>query len=249
MRTALRRAVQTSVAPEAAALEVRHLTVFRGSLPALRGATFRLEQGSSLGVMGRNGAGKTTLLNGLMGLLPSHGEVRVFGKDVSTAHADVRARADMALVPQGRRLMGALTVRENLRSASLAPVGSGPEIDVLQLFPAIPGLLDCRAALLSGGQQQQVAIARALLRRPRLLLLDEPTEGLSPSLIQEILRALLTLRGIGLSFLLAEQHQNVISAVCERSLLLRSGDVTLDGAEDQSLHLLSSSSAGTSLST
>jgi ABC-type branched-subunit amino acid transport system ATPase component len=199
------------------------LSVFRDGAAVLRDAEFELPEGEALGVVGRNGAGKTTLIHGLFGLLPSEGTVIYRGNDLSRLPSFRRAALGMALVPQGRRLFGELTVAENFHAARLAPAGGGPEIDPHELFPGLRELLPRRAGLLSGGQQQQVAIGRALLRRPRLLFLDEPTEGLAPSLVREVLSALRRLRESGLTIVLAEQHIGAIEEICSEVLPLRPG--------------------------
>src|SRR5262249_22300224 len=155
---------------------------------------------------GRNGAGKTSLLYGICGLLRTDGQLRLDGAAISSHAAHRRAIDGLALVPQGRRLFADLTVKDNLRAATPAPGGTGPEINIQDLFPELDELAPRRAGLLSGGQQQQVAIARALLRRPTVLLLDEPTEGLAPTLVAEVVRALRQLAERGLALVIAEQR-------------------------------------------
>ncbi|MDX6724064.1 MAG: branched-chain amino acid transport system ATP-binding protein livF [Solirubrobacteraceae bacterium] len=205
-------------------LQVSGLTVHRGRLAAVRDISFELPAGGSIGVLGRNGAGKTTLLEGLMGVLATSGSVRLDGEPVDHQPAWWRARRGMALVPQGRQLFGNLTVGDNLRLGEMAGRGQGRQFDIHALFPAIRGLMDRRAGLLSGGEQQQVAIARALLRRPTVLLLDEPTEGLSPIIVQEITRVLEHLVEQGLTILLAEQDRSIVEDLCESFVMLRSGE-------------------------
>jgi ABC-type branched-subunit amino acid transport system ATPase component len=204
-------------------LAARGWSVDRGTMTVVRDVDFAIPRGGGLGVLGLNGAGKTTIVEGVMGLLATTGELSYEGAPLGRTSASARARHGMALVPQGRRLIARMTVAENLATASLAPAGEGPELDVHELFPALRELLPRRAGVLSGGQQQQVAIARALLRRPHLLVLDEPTEGLAPSLVAEITEALRALRERGLTILLAEQHHHVIAAVCDEFIGLRAG--------------------------
>ncbi len=203
------------------------LSVFRDGAAVLRDVEFELPEGGALGLVGRNGAGKTTLIHGLFGMLPASGEVRYRGADVSRLPTFRRAALGMALVPQGRRLFAGLTVAENLHSAQLSPLAGGPEVDPFELFPSLSELLPRRAGVLSGGQQQQVAIARALLRRPHLLFLDEPTEGLSPSLVREVLDALRRLRESGLTIVLAEQHIAAIEQICTEVVPLRPGELSV----------------------
>jgi len=213
-------------------LVVEDLTVFRGPLTAVRHISLVVERGQALGVLGRNGTGKSTLLSGIMGILPTEGRILLHGAEIGGRPAWYRAREGMALVPQGRQLLGDLTVQDNLRVAELEKPGAGPQFDIHELFPAIRPLYKRKAGLLSGGEQQQVAIARALLRRPTMLLLDEPTEGLSPGIIAEISRVLKHLVGTGLTLVLAEQHRHIIAALCHRFLVLRGGEIA--GYEDTS---------------
>ena len=217
------RQLPTAARPEA--LVVDRLTVYRGSLPAVREVTFTVGNSGSLGILGRNGAGKSTLIGGLAGVLPAHGEVALHGRDISVHPAWKRARSGMALVPQGRGLLPSMTVEENLRLATLEHQGDGPQFDISELFPAIAKLSKRRAGLCSGGEQQQVAIARALLRRPTVLLLDEPTEGLAPIVIAQIIDVLSYLSGEGLTLVLAEQHHHIVAALCDHFIVLRSGEI------------------------
>jgi ABC-type branched-subunit amino acid transport system ATPase component len=204
-------------------LRARGLSVDRGAMTVVRDLDLDLARGGALGLLGLNGAGKTTVAEGILGLLPTRGVLELGGVSIAGVATSIRARRGLALVPQGRRLIARMTVDENLATASLAPLGRGPALDVHALFPALRELGSRKAGVLSGGQQQQVAIARALLRRPEVLVLDEPTEGLAPSLIAEIVRALQELRREGLSLLLTEQHDHVIAAVCDDFLALRAG--------------------------
>lgn len=217
---------------ERGALRTTALSVRRGNLEVVRNASLDVPAGTALGVLGRNGAGKTTLLLGLMGLLPTSGDVEFEGQKIVDLSAWKRARGGIALVPQGRQLFADLTVQENLNLATFDKGGDGKVFDVNELFPALAPLSARRAGLLSGGEQQQVAIARALLRRPTLLILDEPTEGLAPAIIEEIAEVLRFLSSEGLSIVLAEQHRSVVEAVCDTFLVLRSGEIVGAGPAD-----------------
>ena len=212
------------------ALDVSGLSVFHGHLSGVRGIDLTVRPGGSLGIIGRNGAGKTTLLDGLMGSLRSDGTITLDGQDLGSQPDWARGRLGVAIVPQGRQLFKDLTVADNLRLAESGPLGPGREFDVHELFPAIAGLMSRKAGLLSGGEQQQVAIARALLRRPHLLLLDEPTEGISPIVTQEITAVLGHLVAEGLSLILADQHRSLIEALCDDFVVLRSGELAGSGA-------------------
>lgn len=208
-----------------AALAVR-ATVFRDGARIVREAEFELRKGEALGIVGRNGAGKTTLIHGILGMLRTEGKILSFGQDLTRLPTFRRAARGLALVPQGRRLFGGLTVAENLKAAQVSPRSDGPSVDPFELFPGLPELLGRPAGILSGGQQQQVAIARALLRRPRVLFLDEPTEGLSPALVSEVIEALRSLRSSGLTIVLAEQHLWVVEEICGQVVRLRPGELS-----------------------
>src|ERR1700687_2892128 len=181
-------------------LEVRDINLYYGAAQALRGVSLQAVPGKVTCVLGRNGVGKTSLLRALVGQHPvSRGSIRWEGADITRLKPDERARRGIAYVPQGREIFPLLTVQENLETG-FAPLKRDerriPD-DVFALFPVLANMLRRRGGDLSGGQQQQLAIGRALVTRPRLLVLDEPTEGIQPSIIKDIGRALVHLRSKG----------------------------------------------------
>ena len=191
-------------------LEAQAIDLHYGAAQALRAVSLKAEPGKVTCVLGRNGVGKTSLLDALAGHLPvSSGKITWEGSDITALRPPERARRGIAYVPQGREIFPLLTVDENLRTG-FAPLPRGernvPE-DVFSLFPVLKGMLRRRGGDLSGGQQQQLAIGRALVMRPRLLLLDEPTEGIQPSIIKDIGRAIDYLRSLGkIAIVLVEQY-------------------------------------------
>jgi urea transport system ATP-binding protein len=191
-------------------LDVNAIDLHYGAAQALRGVSLRAEPGKVTCVLGRNGVGKTSLLDALAGQYPvSRGTITWEGSDITTLRPPERARRGIAYVPQGREIFPLLTVEENLK-AGFAPLPRGERAmpdDVFSLFPVLQSMLRRRGGDLSGGQQQQLAIGRALVMRPRLLLLDEPTEGIQPSIIKDIGRAIGYLRSLGkIAIVLVEQY-------------------------------------------
>lgn len=218
-------------------LSVERLDVAYGRAQVLFGVDLRVPAGSLVCVMGRNGVGKTTLLKAIMGVLrPRAGTVTFDGRDITRARPDERVRRGLGYVPPGHDLFGQLTVWENLQVALEAmphPDRSGLD-EALDLFPALRGLLRRRAGFLSGGQQQQLAIARALVTRPRMLLLDEPTEGIQPSLIVEIEDAIHRLHTeAGLAILLVEQYLDLALRLADEFVVLDAGEVVRAGGRDE----------------
>ncbi|GCD19566.1 ABC transporter ATP-binding protein [Cellulomonas algicola] len=215
-------------------LELTGVHVGYGRTSVVHGVDVSVADGGVTAVLGHNGAGKTTLLRAAVGLLPVRsGRVTLDGEDVTRLRPHQRVRRGLAYVPQGQQSFGQLTARENLQLVAdgAGSAGASRVDDALDLFPALRGLLSRRAGLLSGGQRQQLAIARALVTGPRVLVLDEPTEGIQPSVVQEIEDAVATLTAQrGLTVLLVEQHVGFALAASQRYYVLESGRVTSTGA-------------------
>jgi urea transport system ATP-binding protein len=198
-------------------LQINNLNVYYGESHILRNVDMGVASGKMVCLIGRNGVGKTTLLKTIMGLLkPRQGDVSFFGKDITELTPDRRARMGVGYVPQGREVMPRMTVRENLllglESRPVSPAVRQNLLDmVYELFPVLKSMLNRMGGDLSGGQQQQLAIARALMGQPRLLILDEPTEGIQPSIILEIEAAVKQIvETTGISILLVEQHLHFV---------------------------------------
>jgi branched-chain amino acid transport system ATP-binding protein len=206
-------------------LEVQDVDCFYGKVQVLRGLSLRLEAGEVLCLLGRNGAGKTTALKAIMGLLrPRSGRILLDGIDLTALPAHEVPKRGVAYVPQGRRLFAELTVRENLE-IGLMTRNTGPAAleRVLQLFPALRDRLRQRAGTLSGGEQQMLAMARALCIEPRVMLLDEPTEGLMPSMIAKVRDSVRDLRAAGVATILVEQRVDAVLPVADRVAFLETG--------------------------
>jgi urea transport system ATP-binding protein len=220
-----------------AELEVRLVTLHYGAAVALRNVSISAAAGAVTCLMGRNGVGKTTLLRAIMGAHPiTEGEIRWEGADISRLPIYQRARCGIAWVPQGRDIFPLLTVEENLETGfSVLPSRQRRVPDeIFALFPNLKTMLRRRGGDLSGGQQQQLAIARALVMRPRLLLLDEPTEGIQPSIIKEIARVIELLRARGdMAILLVEQYFEFARDLAQRIAVMDRGSIVLAGARDE----------------
>jgi branched-chain amino acid transport system ATP-binding protein len=219
-------------------LEVRDLQVAYGPAPALWGVSFELRPRELLCVVGLNGAGKTTLINTLAGVLRARGGRIDFDHRDITALAPHRyCEAGIALVPEGRRLFGSMSVLENLEIGSVLPAAKARRAQslesVLALFPDLKAKLSQAAGELSGGQQQMVAIGRALMARPRLLLLDEPSLGLSPLVVGEVFAAIRRVNAEGTAVLLVEQNVSVALRVADRAYVLKEGRMVAVGTPDE----------------
>jgi branched-chain amino acid transport system ATP-binding protein len=213
------------------ALAVRDLEVHYGSVLAVRGLTFEVGKGEIIGLIGPNGAGKSTTLHAIMGVVPARtGSVTVDGKPVLGSPPEAIARSGVALVPEGRRIYGDFTVEENLRLGLAARRGSsrnGALTRAYELFPVLRDFRRRRAGVLSGGQQQQLAIARALVAEPDVLLLDEPSLGLAPALVDDVFSALADIRARGFAVLLVEQRAQRTVALSDRTYVLSNGALRL----------------------
>ncbi len=213
-------------------LVVSDLEVRYGSVAAVRGVSFEVKPGEILGLIGPNGAGKSSTLHAIMGLVRvTGGDVRLGELSLRGRSPEVVARNGVALVPEGRRIFGELTVDENLRlglSARRSMDGADEDVErALELFPVVRQFRSRHAGALSGGQQQQLAIARALVSAPDVLLLDEPSLGLSPTVTDAVFEALAAIRDQGLAVLLVEQRAQRTVALANRCLVLANGEVRL----------------------
>ncbi len=214
-------------------LEIDAVNQYYGGSHILRGVSLQVQRGQVLALLGRNGVGKTTLLKALMGLVPIRGgAIRLDGARIDRLRPEQRARLGIGYVPQGREIFARLTVAENLQMGLAAAGGRGRVPDELfDLFPVLAQMRARRGGDLSGGQQQQLAIARALAARPRLLVLDEPTEGIQPSIIKDIERVIRMLAARGdMAILLVEQYYEFARALADRYAVMARGDIVSAGA-------------------
>ncbi len=215
-------------------LSMNNVTSYYGKTPILKDFSFGLDEGKCLCVLGRNGVGKTTLMRTIMGLTDrSVGDIFVNGRNINGTETYQRAKLGIGYVPQGRGILAEFTVRENILLGTFARPDGVPDIPeiCLRLFPYLKANLDRRAGLLSGGQKQQLAIARALAVGPKVLLLDEPTEGIQPNIVHEIGDTLLTLnKEFGITLLLTEQHIKVARRLGDAFLMVDNGRVVATGA-------------------
>jgi branched-chain amino acid transport system ATP-binding protein len=212
-------------------LEVDGLEVRYGTVAAVRNLSLEVKTGEIVGLIGPNGAGKSTTLNAIMGVLaPRAGEIRFKGGSLGGKRPEQIARAGIALVPEGRRIFGDFTVEENLRlglAASRDGKGAGALEPVYELFPMLGDFRGRRAGALSGGQQQQLAIGRALVAEPDVLLLDEPSLGLAPTIVEVVFGALAAIREQGVTVLLVEQRAQRTVALADRTYVLANGELRM----------------------
>jgi branched-chain amino acid transport system ATP-binding protein len=213
------------------ALEVEGLEVRYGAVAAVRDVSLRVESGEIVGLIGPNGAGKSTTLHAITGLVPAHGgDVRLGGRSIVGRPPEAIAQQGVALVPEGRRIFADFTVEENLRlglAARRGRNGRNSLADAYELFPVLHESRRRSAGALSGGQQQQLAIARALVARPVVLLLDEPSLGLAPTMVDNVFEALAQIRERGVTILLVEQRAQRTVALADRTHVLANGEVRM----------------------
>jgi urea transport system ATP-binding protein len=214
-------------------LKVNSLNQYYGGSHILRDLSFEIPAGKVTALLGRNGVGKTTLLRTLMGLVPAKsGEVLFYEKSIANARPFERARAGIGYVPQGREIFPRLTVAENLQMGlATRPRGAKMPARIFEMFPVLGQMLGRRGGDLSGGQQQQLAIGRALAMGPKLLILDEPTEGIQPSIIKDIERAIRALASTGdMAILLVEQYYDFARSLADQYLVMERGEILKRGA-------------------
>jgi len=215
-------------------LEISDLVCRYGRIEALHGVSLKVGAGELVALVGANGAGKTTLLRAISGVGPvAGGAIRFDGRDVTTLRADARVRAGIAQVPEGRQVFAPMSIEDNLvMGAHLRPrseIRAGID-EVFDLFPILRERRRLPAGTLSGGQQQMLALGRAMMARPKLLLLDEPSMGLAPLIVEEIFRIVKMLKEAGMTILLVEQNARAALALADHAYVLETGSVTLEGA-------------------
>lgn len=219
-----------------AALELSGFSAYYGPVAAVRDVNLSIEHGTAVGILGPNGAGKSTLLMALAGFLRTSGDVRLEGRPLDGRPAIKRRRSGLAMVPQQQAVIGELSVGDNLRLSWLTGSRSSPFSDLrdhaLEIFPELRGRLGEAAGNLSGGQRQMLAVSRGLVAAPDVLLLDEPTAGLAPKLISELVAAIVALNSNGLTLLLVEQNYSVVERTCEYVHVLNGGQITWHGPTD-----------------
>ena len=215
-------------------LEVRNLSVFYGAIHAVKGLSFSIASGERVALLGANGAGKTTTLKTLSGLLrPRSGTIEFAGRALERIAPHDIVRLGMVHVPEGRKIFQRLTVLENLHTGAYTRHADaiGADLDlVLALFPRLKERRNQIAGTLSGGEQQMLAIGRGLMARPKMLLLDEPSMGLSPRLVNQIFDTIMTINRQGVTLLLVEQNAAIALEICERGYVLETGSIILEGA-------------------
>lgn len=217
-------------------LSVENIDLFYGASQALRGVSIEVKKGEVTSLLGRNGVGKSSTLRAVVGQQPiAAGKIIWEGEDITSLSSSLRARKGIAVIPQGREIFPLLTVHENLKTGFAAQPRKSRFIpsEIYDLFPVLKDMLDRRGGDLSGGQQQQLAIGRALVTRPRLLVLDEPTEGIQPSIIKDIGNVIALLRDRGdMAILLVEQYFEFARDLADRFAVMDRGEVVLAGMKE-----------------
>lgn len=216
------------------ALKVTDLVVNYGIVPAVKGISFSVTRGKITTIIGSNGSGKSTTMKALTGLLPSQSAgIELFGQNISHTETDVLVKHGLVLVPEGRRLFKSMTVTENLQMGAFQrsdKVAIARDFEqTLEYFPALREKLNVRAASLSGGQQQMVAVGRALMAGPKLLLLDEPTIGLAPAIVDTIAEIIQSIAKAGVDILLVEQNAEIALEISHYAYILERGEVAMHG--------------------
>jgi branched-chain amino acid transport system ATP-binding protein len=217
------------------ALECRGLTVAYDKVTALRNASLRIEEGQIVSVIGPNGAGKTTMLMALMGILPSSGDIRLFGEPAAGAAVEQLVERGLCLVPEKRELFGEMSIADNLALGGFIRWRHGDRglsesrAAIYRQFPRLQERAKQRADTLSGGERQMLALGRALMARPKVLMLDEPSLGLAPLIVREIFRTITELRKTGVSILLVEQNARAALQVADYGYVIENGAITLEG--------------------
>lgn len=218
----------------AAALEITELSVAYGGIRAVKGLSLRVDPGEIIALVGANGAGKTSSLKAVVGLVPSSGSIKVFGVETRGVATHDMVQRGVSLVPEGRAIFGNLSVRENLRLGAYLLRDKAQEAQrleqTLKLFTRLGERLSQPAGTLSGGEQQMLAIGRALMAAPKLLLLDEPSLGLAPQLVEQIFEAIVAIAKTGISVLLVEQNTRLALETAQRAYVLATGEVVLHGS-------------------
>jgi branched-chain amino acid transport system ATP-binding protein len=211
-------------------LEAEKLQTYYGKSHILRGVSLRVEEGELVALLGRNGAGKTTTMRSVMGLTPPReGAVRLFGKDMTRAPSFRIAGAGVGYVPEGRKIFGHMTVHENLLVPPETP-GHWTLETIYQLFPRLAERRTSKGGQLSGGEQEMLAIARSLMLNPKFLILDEPSQGLAPVIVQDVMRTIGQMKEQGMSILLVEQNAMLALQFADRAYVLSDGEVVYDGS-------------------
>jgi branched-chain amino acid transport system ATP-binding protein len=216
-----------------ALLDVRNVSVSYGKVEAVHGVSLEVNAGQIVTVIGPNGAGKTTLLGAIMGLLPAHGDVDYLGASIGRRSVEARVVGGLVLVPEKRELFGSMTVAENLELGAFARRGTRDVaetlVDVYRRFPRLDERRGQRAGTLSGGERQMLALGRALMARPKLLMLDEPSLGLAPLIVREIFSIIGALKTAGVAILLVEQNARAALQVADHGYVLETGEVAAAG--------------------